>query len=74
MIDDAKESIVADRSNGRTRRVDPLSRGLRPLIALACGGLLCLSCADFDIWPLAWIGWVPVLWICLDERTGTREE
>ena len=70
MIDDAKESIVADRSNGRTRRVDPLSRGLRPLIALACGGLLCLSCADFDIWPLAWIGWVPVLWICLDERTG----
>ena len=39
-------------------------------IAFLCGGLLVLSCADFDIWPLAWIAWAPVIWIAL---AGTTE-
>src|SRR5438132_714324 len=32
------------------------------LCALA-GTLLFLSCADFDVWPLAWLGMVPMLWV-----------
>ena len=33
-------------------------------LVAACGSgvLLFLSCADFDIWPLAWCGLVPILW------------
>jgi apolipoprotein N-acyltransferase len=38
-------------------------------IAIGCGGLVVLSSANFDIWPLAWVAWVPVIWIVLDERT-----
>jgi apolipoprotein N-acyltransferase len=40
---------------------------LKVLVALACGSLLFLSCANFDIWPLAWFAWAPVLWICLEK-------
>src|SRR4029078_5107688 len=38
-------------------------------IAAGCGGLVVLASANFDIWPLAWVAWAPVLWIVLDERT-----
>ncbi len=41
----------------------PLARA--GLCALA-GTLLFLSCANFDIWPLAWIGLVPALFVVLD--------
>jgi apolipoprotein N-acyltransferase len=34
---------------------------LRLLAAGATGCLLFLACADFDIWPLAWIGFVPLV-------------
>ena len=30
--------------------------------------LLFLACADFDIWPLCWLGMVPLLWVLLDGR------
>lgn len=38
-------------------------------IAIGCGGMVVLSSANFDIWPLAWVAWAPVIWIVLDERT-----
>ena len=38
-------------------------------IALFCGMLLFLSCADFDIWPFTWFALVPVLGVILDEKT-----
>src|SRR5262249_27786004 len=50
----------------------PAARKLRLIkaaISLACGALLFLSCADFDIWPLTWVSIAPVLWVALDERT-----
>lgn len=40
---------------------------LRTLVAASSGVLLFLSCADFDIWPLAWFAVVPLLWVVLDE-------
>jgi apolipoprotein N-acyltransferase len=42
---------------------------VRPAIVIACGGLLRLAFPDFDLWPLAWAAWVPVLWIVLDKDT-----
>jgi apolipoprotein N-acyltransferase len=39
-------------------------------VAIGCGSLLVVSCPAFDIWPLAWVAWAPVLWIVLDERTA----
>ena len=42
---------------------------MKATIALVCGCLFVLSCAPFDIWPLAWIAWAPVIWIVLDEKT-----
>jgi apolipoprotein N-acyltransferase len=44
-------------------------RAIKAAISLACGVLLFLSCADFDIWPLAWVAVAPLLWVILDERT-----
>jgi len=41
-------------------------------IAIACGGLLGLSSAALDLWPLAWLAWSPILWIVLDERIKWR--
>jgi apolipoprotein N-acyltransferase len=38
----------------------------RLLFSILSGTLLFLACADFDIWPLAWIGMVPLLWVLLD--------
>lgn len=31
--------------------------------SILSGCLLFLACAKFDIWPLAWVGFVPLLWI-----------
>ncbi|HEY7957021.1 MAG TPA: apolipoprotein N-acyltransferase [Polyangia bacterium] len=44
-------------------------RLLKAGVALASGVLLFLACADFDIWPLAWVAVAPLLWVILDERT-----
>ena len=44
-------------------------RLVRPAIVVACGVLLRVAFPDFDLWPLAWVAWVPVLWIVLDEHT-----
>jgi apolipoprotein N-acyltransferase len=44
-------------------------RLVKAAIALGCGVLLFLSCADFDIWPLAWVSLAPMLWVILDGRT-----
>src|SRR5262245_17042977 len=43
-------------------------RLIQVAIAIACGGLLGLSSAALDLWPLAWVAWAPVLWMVLDER------
>jgi apolipoprotein N-acyltransferase len=45
-------------------RIDP--RGIflgarRPAACVASGALMFLSCANFDVWPLAWIALVPTL-------------
>ncbi len=44
------------------------SRALRLLFSALSGTLLFLACADFDIWPLAWLGFVPLLVVVLDRR------
>ncbi len=44
-------------------------RYTKAAISLACGVLLFLSCADFDIWPLTWFALVPFFWVILDEKT-----
>jgi apolipoprotein N-acyltransferase len=41
----------------------------KALIAAASGCLVFLSVATFDIWPLAWIALVPLLFVVLGERT-----
>ena len=38
-------------------------------VALACGVLLFLSCADFDIWPLTWIAVAPLIAVVLHPST-----
>ncbi|MCC6749772.1 MAG: apolipoprotein N-acyltransferase [Deltaproteobacteria bacterium] len=38
-----------------------MKRWQRVLCAVATAGLLVLACADLDIWPLAWVGFVPLL-------------
>ncbi|MDW8281985.1 MAG: apolipoprotein N-acyltransferase [Myxococcales bacterium] len=64
--------------------VRPLPAALRLLHALAinpvgrialsslAGTLLFLSCADFDIWPLCWVGMVPLLAVLLDGDGSPR--
>ncbi len=39
------------------------SPALKALLCVASGTLFFLSCASFDIWPLAWIAGVPLLWV-----------
>lgn len=39
--------------------------GRLALCALS-GTLLFLACADFDVWPLAWVGYLPLLVVLLD--------
>ncbi len=46
-------------------RSHPAGKGF---FAALSGTLLFLSCADFDIWPLTWIGLLPLLWVLLDEE------
>jgi apolipoprotein N-acyltransferase len=36
------------------------------------GALLFLACADFDIWPLAWVGLLPLLLVILDRDGQPR--
>ncbi len=38
----------------------------RAFLCVLSGTLLFLACADFDIWPLCWIGMVPLLFVLLD--------
>lgn len=47
--------------------------GRLALCALA-GTLLFLACADFDVWPLCWLGLVPLLWVLLDEDGQPRTQ
>ena len=42
------------------------ARVLKSALALACGVLLFLSCADFDIWPLTWVAVAPLIAVVLD--------
>lgn len=44
----------------------------RLLLSILSGTLLFLACADFDIWPLCWIGLVPLLWVLLDDDGQPR--
>lgn len=44
----------------------------RVLLCALSGTLLFLACADFDIWPLCWIGLVPLLWVLLDRQGQPR--
>ncbi len=46
----------------------------RLLFSILSGTLLFLACADFDIWPLAWIGMVPLLWVLLDDDGQPRTQ
>ena len=52
--------------------VPPLRREAARMVPLAVlsGVLWFLSCASFDIWPLAWIAMVPALWTI--DRASTR--
>jgi apolipoprotein N-acyltransferase len=47
----------------------PFERTLYSLLAAVAGALWFLSCADFDVWPLAWVASVPSLWTI--ERAST---
>src|SRR4051812_7803046 len=42
----------------------------RVALCALSGVLMFLSCADFDIWPLAWFGLVPMLLVVLDEKNA----
>ena len=44
----------------------------RVLLCALSGTLLFLACADFDIWPLCWLGMVPLLWVLLDRQGQPR--
>ncbi len=58
------------------RRLSTLveSRLGRLLLCALSGTLLFLSCADFDIWPLCWLGMVPLLWVLLDRQGQPRTQ
>lgn len=61
--------VVSRRSGALPRFLIPLVESVwgRLLLCVLSGTLLFLSCADFDIWPLCWIGMVPLLWVLLDD-------
>ncbi len=42
---------------------------LKSAVAIACGTLLFLSCATFDVWPLTWFAVAPLIAVVLDQRT-----
>ena len=46
----------------------------RLILSILSGTLLFLACADFDIWPLCWIGMVPLLWVLLDDDGQPRTQ
>ena len=46
----------------------------RLLLSALSGTLLFLACADFDIWPLCWLGMVPLLWVLLDRQGQPRTQ
>jgi apolipoprotein N-acyltransferase len=59
---------------GKRRRRDRAPVWTRPRLAKVAvsalaGTLLFLSCADFDIWPLAWIGVAPLIAVALHPTT-----
>ncbi len=65
---------VTRRSGSLPRFLIPLVESVwgRLLLCILSGTLLFLSCADFDIWPLCWIGLVPLLWVLLDDDGQPR--
>ncbi len=65
---------VTRRSGSLPRFLIPVVESLwgRLLLCILSGTLLFLSCADFDIWPLCWIGLVPLLWVLLDDDGQPR--
>jgi apolipoprotein N-acyltransferase len=40
-----------------------VSHATRAILCVLSGTLFFLSCAHFDIWPLAWVAGVPLLWV-----------
>src|SRR5688572_27479673 len=55
-----------------TKPVRPRLEILRwSAVCVASGVLWFISCADFDIWPLAWVAMVPTLFAV--ERASTRK-
>jgi apolipoprotein N-acyltransferase len=44
----------------------------RTFLSALAGTLLFLACADFDIWPLAWFGLVPLLAVLFDHEGVPR--
>jgi apolipoprotein N-acyltransferase len=46
-------------------------RSIRPLAAIASGLLVALAFPHFDLWPLAWCAWVPLL-MALEGRSPWR--
>ena len=46
----------------------------RVLLAALSGTLWFLGCPDFDLWPLAWVAMVPLLWALLDRDGQPRTE
>ncbi len=60
--------IDADQDGAPPR--DPYGPWAAVGVAVLSGCLWFLSCADFDIWPLAWIAMVPGIWVI--ERAPTR--
>jgi apolipoprotein N-acyltransferase len=44
----------------------PASKWLRLLAVAVSGASIFLATANFDIWPLAWIGFLPLFWVLSD--------
>lgn len=79
MLGAMTSSTSASSRRGRRRRairriLDGLCGSVagRLLLSALSGTLLFLACADFDIWPLAWLGLLPLLWVLLDEDAQPR--
>lgn len=80
MPSDAASSVSADLAKPRGSasfftKLSALALGHplgRILLCALSGTLLFLACADFDIWPLCWLGMVPLLWVLLDRDGRPR--